>query len=103
MRELEEVRRNLPVAASRMTQLVVDNPGQFALLVAGTIVTARAAQNLVRPRTAVQALALAVILQVGMPALAMQAVRRGWVTIRIRDEDGNLVPLLSLLEPGSDG
>jgi len=90
---LEEYRRALPLAVGKMTELVVDNPGQFVILAAGTVVLTKTALNIVRPRTAVQALALAVVLQAGIPVLGMQAVRRGWLRFRVRDDHGCLVPL----------
>lgn len=89
----ERFRRTLPAAAAQVTQLVVDNPAQFALVIAGTVVTARAAFNIVRPRTPLEGLALMVVLQVGLPALATAAIDRGWLKFRVRDEDGNLIPL----------
>ncbi|HUY44223.1 MAG TPA: hypothetical protein VMV92_00640 [Streptosporangiaceae bacterium] len=96
---IEKYRQSIPLAVKGMAQVMVDNPGQFALLAAGTIVATRAAANLVRPRTAVQALALGIVLQMGLPVLAMEAVKRGWVRIRVRDADGCLVPLAF---PGAD-
>jgi hypothetical protein len=90
---VEEFRQNLPATMERVTQLVVDNPGQFALLVAGDIVLTRVVMNLVRPRTAAEGLAVMVVLAAGLPLLAGHAVSRGWLRFRVRDEDGNLVPL----------
>jgi hypothetical protein len=61
-----------------------------------------AARNIVRPKTAAEALALAVVLQVGLPVLATEAVKRGWLKFRVRDEDGCLVPLELGDDPGAD-
>lgn len=90
---IEEARRVLPEVAGRITQLLVDNPGQFGLLVAGDVVAGRVLLNLVRPRTAAEALAVMAVLVAGLPALNMLAVRKGWIRLRIRDDDGALVPL----------
>lgn len=90
---LAELRHNLPAAVERVTQLVVDNPGQFGLLVAGDIVATRVLMNLVRPRTPIEGLAVMVVLMAGLPLVAGAAVSRGWIKLRVRDEDGKLVPL----------
>lgn len=102
---LENYRRQIPEAAAEVTQVIVDNPGQFALMVAGMVVLSKAAKNIVRPRNAVEALALAVVLQVGLPMLAGEAVRRGWLKLRVRDEHGYLIPLETretAHDPGAD-
>lgn len=91
---LEEFRQLAPIAACEFTQLVVDNPAQFALITAGSVVAMRAAVNIVRPRTPLQGLALMVVLQAGLPVLARTAMDRGWLRFRVRDADGNLVPLV---------
>jgi hypothetical protein len=91
---IERLQRELPEVAAKVVQAVVDNPAQFALLGAGTIVATRAAMNIMRPRSAFEALALMVVLQIGLPKLALMAVERGWITFRVRDIDGNLVPLV---------
>lgn len=91
---VEQLRVQVPVLAEKLTQLVVDNPAQFALLMAGGIVLGRAAANIVRPRTVLEALALMAVLQAGVPLLASQALERGWIRLRVRDEDGQLVPFI---------
>lgn len=96
---LDEVRDALPVIAGRVTELIVDNPAQFGLMIAGSMVATRVAMNLVRPRNAAEALALMVVLNVGLPALGMHAIRKGWLKFKIRDENGCLVPL----EPSDAG
>lgn len=96
---VEMFRQAAPEIVSRMTQLVVDNPGQFALIIAGSMVATRAAMNIVRPRNAAEALALMVVLQVGLPVFGLHAIRKGWLKFKVRDEDGCLVPL----EPGDAG
>jgi hypothetical protein len=85
---VEQLRVQVPALAEKITQLVVDNPAQFALLMAGGIVLGRAAVNIVRPRTGLEALALAAVLQAGVPLLASQVLERGWIRLRVRDEDG---------------
>lgn len=88
---LEAARRELPFAVQRFTQFVVDNPGQMALLAAGTVAVMCAARNIARPRTVIEVLALQLVLTAGAPLAVRQAVDRGWLTFRVRDDDGNLV------------
>jgi hypothetical protein len=94
--------QRLPGIAKNFTQVVVDNPGQFAMVAAGTIVLTRAAVNLVRPRGPLEALALMVFLQLAIPRAAMAAVDRGWITFRVRTPDGRLVPLVPAHEEVAD-
>ncbi len=93
-RRFDNLLQRLPGGMSAMTQIIVDNPGQIALFTAATIVITRAVVNLVRPRTAVEGLALLVVLELALPRLAMAAVEHGWITFRIRTPDGRLVPLV---------
>lgn len=91
---IERLRESAPRTAAGITQVIVDNPGQFALVTAGAIVITRAALRIVHPRTPLEALALFVVLQVGLPHLAMLGVEKGWLTFKVRTSDGQLVPLL---------
>lgn len=91
--EIDRAAQQLPGAMATFTQLLVDNPAQFALVASGSFVITRAAVSIVRPRTPAQALALFVFLQLAMPKLAMAAVDKGWITFRVRDAEGCLVPL----------
>jgi hypothetical protein len=95
----ESFRQELPGAVAAITRVVADNPGQFALITAGAMVATRAAFSLVKPRTALEVLALAVVLQVGLPVLATTAVERGWLKFRTRDAAGCLVPLVVTRDP----
>lgn len=90
---IERLRGELPGVVGQVTQVLVDNPKAFLLIGAGTVVATRAAVNIVRPRTAMEALALFVLLQMGLPMLASQAMQRGWLQLRVRDDEGHLVPL----------
>lgn len=90
---LEHAREELPAAAAAVTQVLVDNPAQFVLIGAATLVATRALANLVKPRTPVQALAVFIVMQVGSQALIKKAISEGWLKFRIRDEEGHLVPL----------
>ena len=92
---LEQFRQKIPGTIGQMAQIVVDNPGQFALITAGTMVAAQMAVNLMKPRTPGQALALFIVLQVTLPKLAWAAVEKGWITFRVRDCDGQLVALMT--------
>lgn len=91
---IERFRESAPHVAAGVAQVIVDNPGQFALVAAGTVVITRAAFRLVHPRTPLEALALFVVLQVGLPHLAMLGIEKGWLTFKVRDAEGCLVPLL---------
>jgi hypothetical protein len=88
---LGEFRRELPGAVARITEFVVDNPGQVALIAAGTVVLAAAARNIARPKTITEVIALQVLLTAAMPLIAGQVVQRGWLTVRVRDASGALV------------
>ena len=91
---LENYRREIPEVVGKLAQVVVDNPGPMVLVTAGSMVAAKMALNLVKPRTMGEAIALCIVLQVALPKLAWAAVEKGWITFRVRDEDGNLIPLM---------
>lgn len=86
-----QFRRELPGAVARLTEFVLDNPGQMALIAAGTVVLTIAARNIARPRTVVEVLALQAVLTAAAPVIAEQVFTRGWLTFRVRDPAGNLV------------
>jgi hypothetical protein len=88
----ERLRRRLPEALKTVTQIAVDNPGQCLLMLAAAVTITAAARNLVRPRTLAEALALAVVLDVGCSWAAAEAIDRGILTFRLRDADGQLAP-----------
>lgn len=88
---LGEFRRELPGAVARVTEFIVDNPAQVALIAAGTVVLAAAARNIIRPKTITEALALQVLLTAAAPAAAHQVITRGWLTFRVRDASGTLI------------
>jgi hypothetical protein len=92
-RRLAEIRDAAPVAVGRVAEIVVDNPGQIAIIIAAAMVAAQAAGNIVRPRNLVQAAALALVLQAGMGKLTAAAIDRGWLNFRIRGDDGELISL----------
>ena len=93
LERLDDARRQAPAAAAAAAQLVVDNPAQFAVLTAAAIVLTKTAFRIVRPRSLLEAAALLLVLEVAAPRLVTAAIDRGWVTIRIRDAHGCLVPL----------
>lgn len=96
---LEAARRAIPRAAAEVAQLAVDNPAQCGLILAGSFVAARVLLNLVRPRTPLEALAVLAVAQAAVPLLAGKLVEKGVIRLRVRDEHGNLVPLI----PGAAG
>lgn len=86
MREVStRLRESLPVAIGRAAELVVDNPGQAALIFAAGITFAAAARNIVRPRTALEALSLALVVEVVTFYGTARAVEAGWIPIKVRD------------------
>jgi hypothetical protein len=94
---LEQLRQELPDAARKLTQLAIDNPGQIALITAGMIVVDRVAMNLVRPRNAAEAAALAVVLWIATPYLFTELVRRDAISLRIRDGRDGFIAAAELL------
>jgi hypothetical protein len=94
LQRIERIRQDLPETVGKIAQVVVDNPGQMALIAAATVVLTRAAANIVRPRTPLEGLALLVVLNIAMPKLAMMAAERGWLAFKTRDQDGKLIPLV---------
>lgn len=89
---LERIRERLPEGIAAAARVIVDNPGPFALLVAGDVVLMRILANLVKPKTPAQGAAVMVVSLAALPLLNRQAVERGWVKLRVRDENGDLVP-----------
>lgn len=88
---LEMARREIPYTVQRLTQFVVDNPRQFAMLAAGTVVLCAAARNIVKPKNLIEALALQAVFTAAAPLVAKQVVERGWLTFKVRDADGALM------------
>jgi hypothetical protein len=84
----------VPAVTAGIVQVIVDNPAQFTMVAAGTLVLTRLAFRAVQPRSAVEALALFLVLQVGIPKLGLIAVENGWLTFKIRDDRGRLIPLV---------
>ena len=95
--QLAQLREELPGAAKVMTQFVVDNPVGVSVTVAGTLVVSRIAVNLVKPRSALQASALLVVLYALTPWLLRQAVERGVISFKLRDGEGGFVSARELL------
>lgn len=83
-----------PEAAKIMTQLLVDNPVPFGLTMAGTVVVTKILVNAVKPRTFLEALAT-MVAAYGLCAVgSAEAIKRGWLAFKVRDEHGCLVPLI---------
>lgn len=80
----------LPQIIGEVTQVVADNPKEFGLIVAGSVVGARIMTNLVRPRTLFQAVCTAAITEVLLIAALGEAKKRGLITLRFRGPDGKL-------------
>ena len=95
--ELARLREDLPDGMKYVTQFVLDNPVGVGVTVAGTLVISRIGFNLVKPRTAVQGVALLVVLQFVAPWLLRQAVERGVISFRLRDGEGGFVSARELI------
>jgi hypothetical protein len=80
----------VPEAVREITQVVVDNPGQVAVIFAGTVVMTRVVANLMRPRGPLEFLALAITCQAAGTFLAAKAVDAGLLRFRVRGPDGEL-------------
>lgn len=87
---VEQARRRVPEAVREITQVVVDNPGQVAVIFAGTVVMTRVVANLMRPRGPLEFLALAITCQAAGTFLAAKAVDAGLLRFRVRGPDGEL-------------
>jgi len=93
-KQIDAIREKFPEALYGVAQAVADNPGQVVLFTAGAIVGARMMANLVQPRNSVQAVATLVVITALGAMLTEQGVKRGVIKVRVRDADGNLVPLV---------
>lgn len=102
MSRLEEARDQLPGAAKIAAQFAIDNAGPVAVTACGMFVLNQVAFRAVRPRTAVQALALGVVLFAAEPVLVEQLVRRGVLKFTIRDPHGCKHDLRKLLRESDD-
>lgn len=89
---VEQVRRRVPETVRNVVQVVVDNPGQVAVVFAGTVVMTRVVANLMRPRGPLEFLALAITCQAAGTYLAAKAVDAGLLRFRVRGPDGELLP-----------
>lgn len=89
---VEQMRKRVPEAIRELAQVTVDNPGQIAVVFAGTVVMTRVVANLMRPRGPLEFLALAVTCQAAGTYLAAKAVDAGLLRFRLRGPDGELPP-----------
>lgn len=88
MSRLDEVRDRLPGAASVATRFALDNAGPVAITLAGMLVLNQLAYRAVRPRTPVQALALAVVLIAAEPVMVQELVKRRVLKFTVRCHAG---------------
>ncbi len=79
------LREAAPTAIGRLAELVVDNPIQVGLIMAGGITLTAAARNLVRPRSLAEAVALAVVVEAVAVFGTAALVERGLIPIKVRD------------------
>ena len=95
--QLAQLREELPDGMKYVTQFVLDNPVGVGVTVAGTLVVSRIGFNLVKPRSAVQGVALLVVLNMLTPWLLKQAIERGVISFRLRDGEGGFVSTRELI------
>ena len=95
--QLAQLREDLPGAAKVMTQFVVDNPVGVSITIAGTLVVSRIAFNAVKPRSALQGVALLVVLNALTPWLLKQAIEHGVISFKLRDGEGGFVSARELI------
>jgi hypothetical protein len=88
---VEQVRRRIPETVKDMAQVVVDNPGQVAVVAAGGMVLTRVMANLMRPRGPLEFLAMTLTCQVVGTFLAIKAVDAGLLRFRVRGPDGEFL------------
>jgi hypothetical protein len=91
---VEQVRRAVPETVRDVAQVVVDNPGQVAVVFAGSVVMTRVMANLMRPRGPLELLALMITCQAAGTYLAARAVDAGLLRFRLRGPDGEFLPPL---------
>lgn len=91
--KLDELREILPESAKLAAEIAVDNPVQCAGIVAAVVLAPRVAMRLVRPRTFGEALALAVLLQIGLTYGLAHAINSGLVPLRLRGAHDKLYAL----------
>jgi hypothetical protein len=96
--ELARLRETLPEGMKHLTQFVLDNPVPVGVTAAGAVVMVRIGSNVVRPRTAVQASALAVVLYFVTPWLLRKAIERGVISFKFRDGEGGFVSARELMD-----
>jgi hypothetical protein len=87
---VEQVRRRVPETVKTVVQVAVDNPGQVAVIFAGSVVMTRVVANLMRPRGPLEFLALVITCQAAGTYLAARAVDAGLLRFRVRGPDGEL-------------
>jgi hypothetical protein len=89
---VDSMRRAVPETVRDVVQVVVDNPGQVAVLFAGGVVMTRVMANLMRPRGPLELLALMITCQAAGAYLGSKAVDAGLLRFRLRGPDGELLP-----------
>ena len=89
---VEQVRRRVPEGVKTVVQVAVDNPGQVAVVFAGSMVMTRVVANLMRPRGPLELLALMITCQAAGTFLAAKAVDAGLLRFRVRGPDGEFLP-----------
>jgi hypothetical protein len=90
---IEEVREQLPETIGAMVRFVTDNPRQCAVTLGGMIVLDKILINLVRPRTAIEALAVMAVAPLLSAAVMKKAMDSGIIDFQVRDCHGCLVSL----------
>lgn len=90
---LDDFRERIPHAVSSAVQVIADNPGQFAIVMAGSYVTTRMLARAVRPYGLFGVLCTVSVSYALNCKLAEIAIEKGWLKFRVRDENGVLMPM----------
>lgn len=93
--DVSKARDQLSDSLAEAARMIGDNPGPALATFAAAVVATRAAMNVVRPRTPLQAACLMVVLELALPRLAVMAARHGVMRWYARDEDGHRVPIFT--------
>lgn len=89
---IEQAREQLPEMIGAAARIVADNPKEFGVVIAGSVVLARVMVNLVRPRNLFQAVCTMAICDLIAVAAVGEAAKRGYLRFQVRDADGALIP-----------
>jgi hypothetical protein len=88
-----QLRKELPNVISAAAAVVVDNPAPVALSLASGVVLGKVLMNLAKPRGLIEVAAVVLVTQAATAYLMNRGLQDGWLALKVRDSEGNLVPL----------